>query len=66
MGKILNVQKMVVGKISFLKGNYYIEANIIDVEKGEIEVAQGVEAGSVTELRSAVKRLARKLEEAYK
>ncbi|MBI4667705.1 MAG: four helix bundle protein [Elusimicrobia bacterium] len=66
MGKVLNVQKIVTGTVSNLKGTYYLQASVMDVEKGEIEVSQGSEAGSVKDLKAATDRLARKIESAYR
>lgn len=66
IGKMLNVQKMVVGSISLLRGTYYITASVVDVEKSEVEASQSTEAGSVKDLKSACKRLAERLSLAYK
>lgn len=61
MGKILNVQKIVIGSLAKLVGLYYITANIVDVETGQITLSERVECPAETELISAVEKLSRLL-----
>ncbi|MEW6040085.1 MAG: CsgG/HfaB family protein [Elusimicrobiota bacterium] len=40
MGKLLNVQKIVTGKIIKMGGEYYVTANVLDVETGKISISE--------------------------
>ncbi len=62
MGKILNVQKIVIGSLSKLVGLYYLTANVIDVETGQITLSERVECPVETELLTAVEKLSHLLE----
>ncbi len=62
MGKILNVQKIVIGSLAKMVGIYYITANIIDVETGQITLSERVECPVETELLSAVEKMSHLLE----
>ncbi len=44
LGKILAVRKMVVGRISKVKGKFYITARLVDVETSEVQASVSVEA----------------------
>jgi TolB-like protein len=61
MGKVLNVQRMVVGSLSKLLDTYYITANLVEVETGRILRAEKIEAMSAKELSAACKELAYRL-----
>ncbi|MEW6555863.1 MAG: CsgG/HfaB family protein [Elusimicrobiota bacterium] len=61
IGKILNVQRIVVGSLSKLVDVYYITASLIDVETAKILKAEQVEALSARELPEAAKELVKKL-----
>ncbi|MBN2406203.1 MAG: hypothetical protein JXJ19_00740 [Elusimicrobia bacterium] len=61
MGKLLNVQKMVIGSLSQLMGVYYVTANIVDVETGQIVVSKRVKSQTGSDLAEAVDNLAQKL-----
>lgn len=61
IGKILNVQQMVVGSLSKLMETYFITANLVDVETGKILKSENIKAYSVEELNDACKTLANKL-----
>src|SRR3989339_701486 len=50
IGKILNVQKMIVGVLSKLEGVYHITASIVDVETGKIENSKNVQCQEASEL----------------
>jgi hypothetical protein len=58
LGKILNVQKMIVGSLSKLEGAYYISANLVDVETGKIDRSESVNCEKATDLKSAAEDLA--------
>ncbi|MEW6040075.1 MAG: CsgG/HfaB family protein, partial [Elusimicrobiota bacterium] len=61
MGKLLNVQKMVVGSLSKLMDTYYITVNLVDVETGKIIKSHDQDAMSAKELKNACAILAQKL-----
>ncbi len=61
MGKILNVQQMIVGTLSELMGTYYITANLIDVETGKIIKSEDVKINNTDEIKNACRELAEKL-----
>lgn len=61
IGKILNVQKVVIGSFSKLLETYYITASIVDIASGEVEVAETAQAPSPAELKTTAEGLARKL-----
>lgn len=61
MGKILNVQKMIVGTVSVFERTYYINAQIVDVEKGVIEASDKISTPNKNELPQKAEELALKL-----
>ncbi len=61
MGKILNVQKIIVGTLSKLVGKYYISISFVDVETGEIETAETIKCESGDELIFGARELAERL-----
>jgi len=61
IGKILNVQQMLVGSLSKLMDTYYITINVVEVETGKIIASFDQEAGSAKELKSASRILAEKI-----
>ncbi|MFH0947725.1 MAG: CsgG/HfaB family protein [Elusimicrobiota bacterium] len=61
IGKILNVQKMIVGSLSKLEGIYYITVSIVNVETGKIDASQTAQCESSKELMSASQSLANQL-----
>jgi hypothetical protein len=61
MGKLLNVQRMVVGSLSKLMDTYYITVNLVDVETGKILKSFDQDAMSAKELKNACGILAQKL-----
>ncbi len=50
MGKFLNVQKMVTGKVIKIGEIFYITANVIDVETGKIVISQRVDSPDMKQL----------------
>jgi len=58
IGKLLNVQKVVVGTISKLGSKYFINANIVDVETGQIIKSEKVKADSIEEFADKSEELA--------
>lgn len=61
VGKILNVQKVLVGSISKLAGKIVIEARLVDVEKGDVWIAETVKADKEEDLDQAAQELAIKI-----
>ncbi|MCB4790862.1 MAG: PEGA domain-containing protein [Elusimicrobia bacterium] len=58
MGKMLNVQRMILGSLSKLGEIYYVSVRIVDVEKGTIINAETVSANSLQEIQPACIQLA--------
>ncbi len=58
MGKLLNVQKIIIGSFSRAFDKFYIMIRVIDVEKGMAIMAETVEFSSADELSDKVKELA--------
>ena len=58
MGKILNVQCMVVGTFSKFLETYYVNVSFVSVETGEILGAESAECASGRELPGAAKKIA--------
>ncbi|MBN1621982.1 MAG: hypothetical protein JW871_05265 [Endomicrobiales bacterium] len=61
MGKILNVDQIVVGNISKLGKTYFITANLIEVKTGKILKSEEAEANNSKEIKSACEYLSQKL-----
>lgn len=61
LGKILNVQQMIVGSLSKLMDTYYITVNVVNVETGKILSSYNQDAQSAKELHAACKTLADKI-----
>ncbi|MBU2568225.1 MAG: SUMF1/EgtB/PvdO family nonheme iron enzyme [Elusimicrobia bacterium] len=58
MGQLLNVQKIVTGKVIKLGGKFYITANIIDVETGRIAISERLDATGIDQLADKSESLA--------
>jgi tetratricopeptide (TPR) repeat protein len=61
MGKLLNVQAMVVGSVSKLMGVYIIAVNVVSVETGKILASIDKKATTIDELRDVCKSIAKEL-----
>jgi len=61
MGKLLNVQKIVNGKVGKLVNRYIITISIIDVESGEIEYSDKDSCYKPEDLEDTVSKLVRRL-----
>lgn len=61
LGKILNVQEMVVGTLSKIEDTYTITANVVDVRTGEILVSYGQEATFANNLKNACHDIAHQI-----
>ncbi|HBU69069.1 MAG TPA: hypothetical protein DEE98_01655 [Elusimicrobia bacterium] len=58
IGKLLNVQKVVVGTVSKLGQNYYINASMVDVETSKIDTSKKIKAESLENLAEKTETLA--------
>lgn len=58
IGKILNVQLMVIGVYSKLEEMRYITANVVDVETGEIIISEKLKFENIKEVDKTVEELA--------
>ena len=63
LGRLLNVQRVIVGSVSKLDVMYYVSIRMVDVEKGEIVYADSGETDSMKELRGICNQLAGRLAE---
>ncbi|MEW6039999.1 MAG: CsgG/HfaB family protein [Elusimicrobiota bacterium] len=61
MGKLLNVQKIITGSVSKLGSRYYINIRMVDVEKGEIVLADSVNTEAMEGLQPACQELANRI-----
>jgi len=61
MGKLLNVQKIVNGKVGKLVNRYIITISIIDVESGEIEYSDKDSCYEADDLEDTVSKLVKRL-----
>ena len=61
IGKILNVQQMIVGSFSKLMDIYFVSASLVDVETGKIIKSENIKASSAEEIVNICKILAQKL-----
>ncbi|MFH1958451.1 MAG: PorV/PorQ family protein [bacterium] len=61
MGKILNVDKIVVGNFGKLMGKYVITISIVDVKNAKIEFSDKARCSDIDSLESITKELARSI-----
>ncbi|MBN2355845.1 hypothetical protein JXO59_07015 [candidate division KSB1 bacterium] len=66
IGKVLNVQKIMIGSVSKLGSTYIINTRLVDVKTGALELAQNAksttgEAGLTTAISDLVRNLAQKV-----
>lgn len=61
LGKLLHVEKMLVGTLSKLASTYFVEVSVVDVETGKITASYDGDAASSEELRNACKNIAEKM-----
>jgi hypothetical protein len=65
VGKILSVQKMVVGSVSKLGRYYRIEVRVVNVDDGKVDVSLSDDADSEGNLQKAVVSIADNIERYY-
>ena len=58
MGKLLNVQKMVIGNLSVFAKQYYITASVVDVESGKVVCSEKVSCKKQEDLPNKAEDLA--------
>ncbi|OGF47062.1 MAG: hypothetical protein A2231_05795 [Candidatus Firestonebacteria bacterium RIFOXYA2_FULL_40_8] len=61
IGKILNVEKMIMGSVNHLGEKYFINIRMVEVETGKIVRADEVKCDSIDKLREVTKVLALKI-----
>jgi len=61
LGKILNMQEMLVGSVNKLGSKFFINARMVDVESGEIMITATAECYSENDLADACKDITSKL-----
>ncbi len=61
LGKLLNVKQLIIGSISNLMNIFYISANVVDVETGEIIISKIESCKLPEELVGCMRKLAAKL-----
>jgi TolB-like protein len=62
IGNVLNVQRIVIGNLSKLGKVYYVTANVVDVETGQIIISDRVHCSSQEELVITMEKLAKRIE----
>lgn len=62
IGRLLNVQKIMIGTVTLLGGTHILNTRIVDVQSGQVELAEAVESrGGEENLPRAVTELALKI-----
>lgn len=61
IGKLLNVQKILLGGLLKLGDEYYLDVNVVDVETAAIALAARERCGSMDELPQLTERIAQQL-----
>jgi len=61
LGKILNVQEMVVGSLAKLTDTYYVTVSVVDVQTGKILVSFSQDAPAAKDLQNACHIIAEKM-----
>ncbi|MFH1861031.1 MAG: CsgG/HfaB family protein, partial [bacterium] len=61
MGKILNVEKILIGSFSKILGAYHINIRLVDVESGAAVLAETVSFATAEELPAKIKELSNKI-----
>ena len=64
LGELLNVQKIVVGDIMVIEGEYNVDVRVVDVERGTIAVSDGAVFNVGSSYRSLMQSLATRLSDA--
>ena len=58
LGRILNVQKMVMGSFGKLMGNYFISVRVVDVETGNADFSEDARGQDLEQISDGVKKIA--------
>ncbi len=61
LGKLLNVQRMAVGSFGKLLDSYFLNVRVVDIETGQVALADSAEGRTVSELKVGVRDMARRL-----
>jgi len=66
LGKLLNVQRMVVGSFGKLLDSYLLSIRVVDVETGRVVHGDSVEGTTVKELKAGVREIAGRMADQVK
>jgi hypothetical protein len=61
LGKLLNVQRMVVGSFGLLLDSYFLNVRVVDVETGRVSFGDSAEGKTVADLKVGVRDLAKRM-----
>ncbi|MEK7475699.1 MAG: CsgG/HfaB family protein [Candidatus Coatesbacteria bacterium] len=61
LGKLLNVQRMVVGSFGQLLDSYFLNVRVVDVETGRVVFGDSAEGKTVADLKVGVRDLAKRM-----
>jgi TolB-like protein len=61
LGKVLNVQRMIVGSFGKLLGRYILNVRVVSVESGEVVQAEEARGDTIDQLEASLKALAARL-----
>jgi uncharacterized protein YegP (UPF0339 family) len=66
MGKLLNVHKIIIGKLTLFQGIYHILVNIVDVETAKIDFSDKVTYQDPADIDSTICEIVNRIESRYK
>jgi len=66
LGKLLNVQQMVVGSFGKLMEKYFVSLRLVNVETGAVVYADNANGRKVEDIQAGVKTLALKIAQQVK
>ena len=61
LGKVLNVQKMVVGSFGKFLDSYVLNVRVVDVESGEVVYSDSAKGKTTDDVEANIKALAQRL-----
>jgi len=57
LGKVLNVQRIVVGSFGKLIGTYFVNIRVVNVETGKVVFADSVKAAAIDDIETGLREL---------
>lgn len=66
VGNLLSADEILVGSLSYLEGNYFLNVRIIDVKTGEIVFGDTEKSSSISDLSKSAENVASKISEGNK